>query len=1446
MDALPEAAAAVLNNPVAFLIDRAISPQIVDLIAPVWTDDGIELHLPTLTGRVHTQLLVHEHRREELGKYRSEPGVVAIWCPVPRPGASTVLIVEGTKGHLAAASYAPEDVEVWGIAGCRNWSHDGVGLPELGKINGRHAIISLDGDITTNLDVNTAGEDLADALRTRGAVDVRFLRGGLNRAKAGMDDVLHVYPEAERPAVLAQMLTNAKKKSCDDRRQLRSPTQATDAVEPIEGVEDITATDQALGWAYVARYAPMVRLITDSTWYTFDYQMGRWDARFGNRAARSLVGVLRGQVRAVRIKIVQGQEIPTVDADWLGATERVDRTIKEAALYPHIWAKPEDFDHPGRSAHFFGVGNGVLQLDPTKATPDVVWRIGAPEDYLTRGTPVPYDASATCPEFERFLSEALPDADVRAYVQRLFGSAMLGRVDEHILPVFVGEGRNGKSTLLDVVRAVFGPGPEGGYAGEIKASTLMRGRFEEHLTALMPFHRARLVTCTETRKTNEVAWDRTEWDIERINQITGGDPISARRMREDEFSFAPSHLLVLATNHRPSVDQGMTAFWARYREVPFTVSFEGREDVTLGSRIMANELPGVLNWIIAGWSDYVRRGLDEPWSVTGATLETRTESEPLLQFANERMTRTGNQDDVIIKPEFRRHWEQWCQSQTPPLVPGPKTGRNAFNKRVSTELKLGDGFTGQGKEVRECWVGVRWRTDGDRDGLVGPSPTSPPVEIVTAPTAGKRGLDCGTPQAFDSGKTAGQTRVTADTADTVEISGCSHICEIQSVVDRNEIELNPLGGESRGEFRSIPSPAVDDLPPWGLTCENTPTVEYHEPAVSPDDPLCEAEQALTTSEPFLPLPEIASTVVVDLETASADERYDRDPTTFSRLGGLWVDGTYVDTTDTPALARLVGHAELAIGHNLVGYDLPVLTAAQPGAVDLLAMTRGRRVLDTMITEAVLDPPEVDERPNATERAMKHYKLDAVCERHGLTGKTDALGDIAKEYGGYDQIPVDDPRYRAYLRGDVDATLALAHAQLPQMTDYVWREHQVHAIAATMSEAGLQVDQPLLQRRYWRTWGRKQALARTLVARYGIPTVNAQGKPAESPQATKGGKAAIVAAFHSLGVDDQDLPRTGKGAYSFGSDNMHGLAQRYGGEVAELADVVADMAGSRTVYSTALEHLHADGRVHPQVTTYQASGRWSVTKPGLTVFGKRGQRVEERGIFTAAEGHVLLAADLSQIDARAIAAHSQDPAYMALFQPGIDSHDEVAARVWGDWERNLHPHHPRRQDAKAIGHGWNYGMGLTKLSTTAGVSREAAEQFDTAMKSMFPRLVSWRDYIREVGKSGWLDNGFGRIMRCNPDRAYTQAPALMGQGTARDLMMECLLRMPDEIVRMLRVQVHDEVILEVPVKVLREVMAIVKEAMTFAWAPPVNNAQPIQVVADISGYGRSWADCYRKG
>jgi DNA polymerase-1 len=118
-------------------------------------------------------------------------------------------------------------------------------------------------------------------------------------------------------------------------------------------------------------------------------------------------------------------------------------------------------------------------------------------------------------------------------------------------------------------------------------------------------------------------------------------------------------------------------------------------------------------------------------------------------------------------------------------------------------------------------------------------------------------------------------------------------------------------------------------------------------------------------------------------------------------------------------------------------------------------------------------------------------------------------------------------------------------------------------------------------------------------------------------------------------------------------------------------------------------------------------------------------------------------------------------------------------------------------------------------------------------------VEWQDEVRAEGEAGHLlDNGWGRKMRCDPARAYTQAPALMGQGGARDIMGEALLRLPGEFRPYLRTIVHDEVVMSVPAKDAEEIGREVQKAMTWEW-------KGVPILCDLSKPGRSWGEVSAK-
>jgi DNA polymerase-1 len=602
-------------------------------------------------------------------------------------------------------------------------------------------------------------------------------------------------------------------------------------------------------------------------------------------------------------------------------------------------------------------------------------------------------------------------------------------------------------------------------------------------------------------------------------------------------------------------------------------------------------------------------------------------------------------------------------------------------------------------------------------------------------------------------------------------------------------------------------------------------------------------------------------LVFDIETHSTKEMYVHPREKFFRIGavqGLVGDQASISTDDRQLFRKWLDEAPAIIGHNVFAFDLPAL-----GPDNLLKQARAREVIDTWTLATVLDPPPDSYQPREgarrfptkPEQYKSYYALDNLAYQYGVDGKSHSLKDLAETYGDpaacctFGTIPTDNVEYNWYLRQDVSATRVVLGELFRRfspagMTDYLWREMRVAAVMSQISQNGFRLDQKLTRARIDSNNEIRERNTQQLVQRYNLPLTNAAGKPSKSPTATKDGKQAIFKALADCGVQPTDLPRTKSGQPSLGSEGLIELAKTRpdNQQLQWVVETLAGIQGLRTVYQTAMDNVHSDGFCHPDVFMLQASGRASFQDPGLTVFGKRGGRHTEREIFLPDnDEEVLFSADFSQIDARAVAAHSQDHNYLDQFKPGVDLHVNNAVASFG--AAAVHADPKLREFAKQIGHGWNYNMGFDKLAAIPGVGDYRARAFLDAMERQYPRLIQWKAEMVDIaGRTGRLDNGFGRLMKANRQRAFTQGPALMGQGAARDLAMHAVLRMDDEVIRMMKAFIHDELIFSVPIKRAIEIRQHVIDCMTFEWAPP-GASRPVQIIADATKFGLNWGSLY---
>ena len=208
-----------------------------------------------------------------------------------------------------------------------------------------------------------------------------------------------------------------------------------------------------------------------------------------------------------------------------------------------------------------------------------------PQELVTKSTTVRLGDPRDAVGFAKFLRVTFDgDDDLIDYLQRLLGHSLVGAVTEHVLPFLHGAGANGKSVLVAVVTRVLGLGDDG-YAGQAPSDFLMAKTFAPHPTELARLKGARLVVCQEVNADQR-------FDEARVKHLTGGDMITGRFMRQDFFSFAPTHHLWVVGNHRPEVRDGGPAFWRRVRLVPFPhVVPEADRDPHLADRLVTEEGP---------------------------------------------------------------------------------------------------------------------------------------------------------------------------------------------------------------------------------------------------------------------------------------------------------------------------------------------------------------------------------------------------------------------------------------------------------------------------------------------------------------------------------------------------------------------------------------------------------------------------------------------------------------------------------------------------------------------------------------------------------------------------------------------------------------------------------------------------------------------------------------
>lgn len=325
--------------------------------------------------------------------------------------------------------------------------------------------------------------------------------------------------------------------------------------------------------------------------------------------------------------------------------------VDTAAVFQAINVLPEALD---ADPWVLNCQNGTLCLRTGELRPH------RREDYLTRVAPVPYEPSATCPLWEKFLARVMADnADVIAYLQRAAGYCLTGSTGEEVFFLLHGPGRNGKGVFVETLAALLGD-----LAEKVPVDLLCDSRRNAdapspHLAKLPGVRLVHTSEAEENRRLGEAF----------VKEVTGGDTISAAAKFQDPIQFRPQFKLLFSTNHRPDIRGTDEGIWSRVHLVPFSVTIPPHErDKHLKQKLLA-ELPGILAWAVRGCLEWQRVGLNPPAEVLAATASYRAESDVLGAFLADCTTTEpppvadgelfAGEVRATVK-ELRNAYQAWC------------------------------------------------------------------------------------------------------------------------------------------------------------------------------------------------------------------------------------------------------------------------------------------------------------------------------------------------------------------------------------------------------------------------------------------------------------------------------------------------------------------------------------------------------------------------------------------------------------------------------------------------------------------------------------------------------------------------------------------------------------------------------------------------------------------
>jgi putative DNA primase/helicase len=425
-----------------------------------------------------------------------------------------------------------------------------------------------------------------------------------------------------------------------------------------------TLSDEDLALRFAELHAEDLRYVPElGRWYLWDGQCWRRDRKLiGFNNARQIC-----RAAANESNDPDYRRRAVASAKTVAAVEKLARSDERIATTIDQWdANP----------WLLNTSDGVVNLKTGKL------REQSPNDHMTKITAVGPDESGSINTWLTFLKRVTDeDEELQNYLQRILGYSLTGLTNEEALFFIYGPGANGKSVLIETVSGIMG-----NYAKTSPIETFTASTTDRHPTELARLHGARLVTATETE-------EGRRWAESRIKQLTGGDRVTARFMRQDFFEYDPQFKLIITGNHKPGLRSIDEATKRRVNMILFDVVIPAAERDKQLKRKLKREWPGILAWMIDGCVEWQEQGLNPPAVVTKASAEYLNQEDSFTMWVEERCHLEP--DAWQPRASLFQSWSLWTSQEKKPSGTRPDFYRKLVEKGFREATIHGErGFKG--------------------------------------------------------------------------------------------------------------------------------------------------------------------------------------------------------------------------------------------------------------------------------------------------------------------------------------------------------------------------------------------------------------------------------------------------------------------------------------------------------------------------------------------------------------------------------------------------------------------------------------------------------------------------------------------------------------------------------------------------------------------------------